>query len=453
MRQSAIEGVAGVFGVSEAAATALLIGSRWSLSAEEVMQNDALFEKAANLLLSVSTHSTQPPISVVHLVHTASIEAECPICADKEFLETLECGHAVCAACWKSYLSLKILDEGAALVSCPMAPCNVAVSPAFVANLVNNATAAKYSALQLNSFVNDSPSLVFCPAPDCQNAISCPAAAKLPPPSSILPAHLNSIIPTVSCSCGHSFCFSCSLPAHQPAPCGLIKLWLTKCADDSETANWICANTKDCPKCSSAIEKNGGCNHMTCRKCRHEFCWICSADWRGHNCSTYEPNTKATTDQERSRASLERYLHYFNRYANHDQSMKLDAALSEKIALKIVEIQEKCEMSWIEAQFMTEAKEVLLASRRVLKWTYCFAFYLQKNNACILFETNQEDLEKAVESLSGLLERDFSDVAQIASLRAQVLDKAVYVSHRRDTLLNTTLGDLKEGKFDWVIAK
>ena len=64
-----------------------------------------------------------------------------------------------------------------------------------------------------------------------------------------------------------------------------MKKWDQKCKDDSETANWLNANTKDCiaypspcglvgslsssspctlagPKCHTAIEKNGGCNHM-----------------------------------------------------------------------------------------------------------------------------------------------------------------------------------------------
>merc|ERR1712110_399118 len=30
---------------------------------------------------------------------------------------------------------------------------------------------------------------------------------------------------------------------------------------------------KECPKCHVRIEKNGGCDHMTCSLCRHEFYW------------------------------------------------------------------------------------------------------------------------------------------------------------------------------------
>lgn len=32
---------------------------------------------------------------------------------------------------------------------------------------------------------------------------------------------------------------------HAPTDCGTIKRWLIKCADDSETANYISAHTKD----------------------------------------------------------------------------------------------------------------------------------------------------------------------------------------------------------------
>jgi ariadne-1 len=52
--------------------------------------------------------------------------------------------------------------------------------------------------------------------------------------------------------------------------------------NESETANWILANTKKCPACNARIEKNHGCNHMHCKLCKHEFCWICMGPWGEH---------------------------------------------------------------------------------------------------------------------------------------------------------------------------
>ena len=31
-----------------------------------------------------------------------------------------------------------------------------------------------------------------------------------------------------------------------------------------------------CPNCRFMIEKVGGCNHMTCKKCKYEWCWLCN---------------------------------------------------------------------------------------------------------------------------------------------------------------------------------
>jgi hypothetical protein len=45
-----------------------------------------------------------------------------------------------------------------------------------------------------------------------------------------------------------SFSFRCGTDYHAPTDCATIKKWLTKCADDSETANYISAHTKDVSK-------------------------------------------------------------------------------------------------------------------------------------------------------------------------------------------------------------
>merc|ERR1719499_1806002 len=52
-----------------------------------------------------------------------------------------------------------------------------------------------------------------------------------------------------------------------------------------EAKDYMKNETKQCPYCLVWIEKNGGCNHMTCHHCRVEFCWLCFGNWRGHsNC-------------------------------------------------------------------------------------------------------------------------------------------------------------------------
>lgn len=43
---------------------------------------------------------------------------------------------------------------------------------------------------------------------------------------------------------------------------------------DFVTKNYISRETRGCPGCSIPIVKNGGCDHITCTKCGHQFCWL-----------------------------------------------------------------------------------------------------------------------------------------------------------------------------------
>jgi len=61
---------------------------------------------------------------------------------------------------------------------------------------------------------------------------------------------------------------------------------MLKNTNESENITWILANTKNCPKCQKPIEKNQGCNHMTCKMCANEFCWLCMGTWKEHGSST-----------------------------------------------------------------------------------------------------------------------------------------------------------------------
>ena len=177
---------------------------------------------------------------------------------------------------------------------------------------------------------------------------------------------IGSGITTVMCGCGLSFCFQCGQEAHDPATCDMLCRWQEKCQSESETANWILANTKKCPKCACRIEKNQGCNHMNCKMCLHEFCWICMGPWSQHGqstggyykCNKYDPSSASTdTAVERAKAELDRYLHYYQRYHGHDSALKFASKQREDAELRMAQLQEAERSSWIDVQFLKQAVE------------------------------------------------------------------------------------------------
>jgi ariadne-1 len=372
----------------------------------------------------------------------------CEICyEDGDNLESfaLKCGHRYCVDCYRHYLAQKIMEEGeAARIQCPSEGCGRIIDARSLDLLVTPDLVCRYHRLLNRTYVEDRDSLKWCPAPDCPNAVECVVKRK----------DLDKVVPTVACACGQLFCFGCNQAVdHQPAPCELVNRWLKKCADDSETANWISANTKECPMCNSTIEKNGGCNHMTCRKCKYEFCWMCMGLWSEHgtswyNCNRFEEKsgTQARDAQAKSRVSLERYLHYYNRYANHDQSARLDRDLYHKTERKMMQLQSTSGMSWIEVQYLQTASEALQTCRQTLKWTYAFAFYLARNNQTTIFEDNQRDLEMAVEALSGMFEKPVTELGD-AKLKVDMMDKTAYCNRRRVILLEDTAINLANRKW------
>jgi len=120
---------------------------------------------------------------------------------------------------------------------------------------------------------------------------------------------------------------------------------------------------------------------MTCKKCKYEFCWVCMGEWSAHGTSWYSCNRcvaslvrppdraatrrrPATARPRRVRAAprsnatsscvrlSERPLivQYYNRYANHEQSAKLEKELFIKIEKKMEEMQNSSQLSWIEVR-------------------------------------------------------------------------------------------------------
>ena len=223
---------------------------------------------------SADQHGKAPPSKVKRASPPAEQPFVCPICFDDSQTDTLAllCEHKFCTGCWQAYITSKVRTEAECRITCMAEDCGVVALDSFVDRALGDdrETWARYEELVVRQFVGCIPNLKFCPYPSCSHTVSCPAAATR--------SSLAQIVPIVACGAldTHVFCFGCSVEDdHRPVVCAVAKMWLQKCRDDSETANWIRSNTKECSKCQSTIEKNGGCNHMTCKKCKYEFCWVC----------------------------------------------------------------------------------------------------------------------------------------------------------------------------------
>ena len=103
-----------------------------------------------------------------------------------------------------------------------------------------------------------------------------------------------------------------------------MKKWAKKNRDDKGTSNWLALNTKECPRCETPIEKNGGCNHMTCSKCNWHWCWVCFREWGDHRCE----ETKESREVSERRAELERYSKHYELHLAQKAKARKEARLT-----------------------------------------------------------------------------------------------------------------------------
>ncbi|KAK6621991.1 putative E3 ubiquitin-protein ligase ariadne-2 [Polyplax serrata] len=377
--------------ITPSLAKVLLHTHKWAVSDIVVdYHNDA-----SQLLVSSKIKPSKPPE-----IGSRNKRLVCPVCVASQNYEefrSLACGHQFCRECWSQHFEVQIRQGISTGIGCMAKDCEVLVTEDFVLNLLTrSSTRKKYQEFAFRDYVKTHPELRFCPGPNCPTIVR----AKDPKAKRI-----------ICRDCKTTFCFRCGTDYHAPTDCSTIKKWLTKCADDSETANYISAHTKDCPKCHICIEKNGGCNHMQCYNCKHDFCWMCLGDWKAHGseyyeCSRYKenPNIAHESVHAQAREALKKYLHYYERWENHSKSLKLEEQTLQKIKTRINSKVMKSSGTWIDWQYLLSAAALLAKCRYTLQYTYPYAYYMDPGARKELFEYQQAHLEAEIENLSWKIE-------------------------------------------------
>jgi ariadne-1 len=444
--------------MSESHVISLLIREKWQK--EEVIE--AFMEKSAKMilveaqLLPESFDYDDGERDKKKLIQFCQ-HFSCDICGETftegtYVIRPYYCDHAYCRLCYEQYLKIKIMDEGEIKrIPCPSAECHLILEYGVLYTVIADMEDVKHrmNHLLLKSFVEDCHHQRFkwCSAPGC---------------NFILEYRLSSLlfvqwVPVVVCRCGHRFCFKCLREDHRPATCLVLERWLKKYQNDSETYRWIIAHTKLCPNCRVAIEKNGGCNHIICKRCKHEFCWVCSGPWSEHKenyqCNRYheKASEEARSLQAQSEAHIKRYMHYYNRYTNQEQSSRLDKKRYLMTEITMDQIQLKTDLSWIDVQFLQRAVDIVIECRITLKYTYVLAYYLKYGNLTEIFEDNQRDLELATEQLGALLEQLMDNPVTVTHMKQSIVDKSAYCASRRDLILADTAKGLAEDRWELTL--
>ncbi|XP_054645542.1 E3 ubiquitin-protein ligase RNF14-like [Dunckerocampus dactyliophorus] len=330
----------------------------WKFSEDSYVpfnEEERFGEAAGNHTASVFDSTTQnQPVSGLCLTPAQTLMAEiliydaaqrhkvfqstgfdCSVCfmsyLGSECVQIQECGHVFCQPCLAEFCKLQITEGNVHGVTCAQAGCTALPTPAQVESLVGEELFSRYDRLLLQSTLDCMADVMYCPRTACAS-----------------PVILDKASSVALCSvCGFAFCVSCKKTYHGTDDCkatgmlkkpkkndpqqgdadlpqsidGMTALWddyasgskqrkrllesrygresLRGTLEDFLSEDWITFNSKNCPYCFCRIQKNMGCNIMTCTQCRRQFCWACltrlsyqsaSKHFQDSECSLYQYN-------------------------------------------------------------------------------------------------------------------------------------------------------------------
>ncbi|KAK4748737.1 hypothetical protein SAY87_015323 [Trapa incisa] len=404
--------VSGVLSISRVSASILLRRYNWNVN----KVHDEWFADEEKVRAAVGLLEKQPLKNLPD-----DEEINCGICFESYPCDKIygaACGHLFCRGCWEGLMSTAIADgPGCLMLRCPDPSCKAAVGQDMINKLASEEDKKKYNRYLIRSYVEDNKNAKWCPARGCDYAIEFVS---------------GSGCYDVACRCSYIFCWKCTEEAHRPVDCDTVAKWILKNSTESENMNWILANSKPCPKCKRPIEKNQGCMHITCTPpCKYEFCWLCLGPWEIHGertggfyaCNRYETANKEgefneeNKRREMAKNSIERYTHYYERWATNESSSK--KAIADLQQMQTVHLEKLSDIqcqSESQLRFIIEAWQQIVECRRILKWTYAYGFYLpeHEHNKRIFFEYLQGEAESGLERLHQCAEKELQPFLEAA---------------------------------------
>eukprot|EP01113_Clastostelium_recurvatum_P005800 TRINITY_DN12601_c0_g1_i2.p2 TRINITY_DN12601_c0_g1~~TRINITY_DN12601_c0_g1_i2.p2 ORF type:complete len:348 (+),score=71.39 TRINITY_DN12601_c0_g1_i2:110-1153(+) len=220
------------------------------------------FSEVAIDVTSLSLHDDAEGVSA----------GECSVCFEAcQLVRLTSCGHAFCEECLVSWLVAQL--EGGQPV-CPHQACKRDVCfhdmQKFVAAR-DPAAFARYDRTITQQALSRDPEWMWCQR--CgSGGFGFDRSGETACSDRMCP------------DCDYSVCTECLLPGHAGVTCA--KNWEVVSDNDASVdevryAKYFKRFARNCPQCTAPTERSGGCSHMTCRECKHQWCWLCRGPYQG----------------------------------------------------------------------------------------------------------------------------------------------------------------------------
>ena len=341
---------------------------------------------------------------------------------------SLKCEHKMCKDCYKEYVKNKLETEPNSIVMtpCPLKGCNLFLTRTIFKKCITEKKYQRIFAKSLvRNFIARNNNIKPCPNPRCNLSIRVPV----------------SLAKEIKCNCGWNFCYLCLEESHVPCDCEMAKLWKesTREKGSGEDFIWMKENTKNCPKCGTNIEKNQGCNHMTCQRraggCGFEFCWVCLGPWNAHIITSidsyYTCLNKEKKEEKRQRKRfipkkfeekflgkkknlLDRYIKFYQSWDSHKNSLEFAYKLKDRVKEFKYNLINKKAFLESDVEYLDESLNMIIDCNRLLKNIFVYEYFLDEDTKNVLFDNNLEILQNQTDSLLELIElNQLTDILKI----------------------------------------
>ena len=198
-----------------------------------------------------------------------NVDVLCPVCyCEVTDPIKLSCGHVYCTTCLQHFLrsaigpnfiQLRCIAEELDELTEQNSPCHAEIPYHIIRDVLPTTEEKVLLESSFLSYIHARPAeFHYCPTPDCRviyrpgvqgTALQCP-------------------------SCLARICAACHVEFHEGLSCAEHLDSLT--GGHEALDRWRKENgVKPCPDCQADLEKNGGCNHIQCIRCKTHMCWVC----------------------------------------------------------------------------------------------------------------------------------------------------------------------------------